>query len=194
MLDRIMRSSHGKDNMEHRIEIRRKEFGQRTISSTEEGGAVSMSPSTSLLAAVGPSITMAATQALIEEASGNMAKAEWWRGKTAGLREACAIHDAANAEHHARPEAQRKDVAVDALVRQFLVGDIVEWSGGRICNGKYGVIAIGPYGDLCVLDNEGAPDMDVAGHEHELTVVGTEKDNADLLNIFVSNDQTKAPQ
>ena len=76
---------------------------------------------------------------------------------------------------------------MEAMVRQFRVGDIVEWSGGRICNGKYGVIAIGPYGELCVLDNEGAPDMDVAGHENELTVVGTEKDNADLLNIFVSN-------
>ncbi len=65
----------------------------------------------------------------------------------------------------------------------FRIGDIVEWSGGRICNGKYGVIAIGPYGDLCVLDNEGAPDMQVSGHEHELRVVGNEKDNPDLLHI-----------
>ena len=78
------------------------ETAEKTIESTEEGGAVSLSPSTSLLAAVGPSITMAATQALIEEAAGNMAKAEWWRGKAAGLREACAVHDyAANVQHDA---------------------------------------------------------------------------------------------
>jgi len=69
--------------------------------------------------------------------------------------------------------------------KKFNVGDIVKWSGGRICNGKYGVIAVGPYGELCVLDNEGAPDMEVDGHEHELTVVGNERENADLLKIFV---------
>ena len=72
-----------------------------------------------------------------------------------------------------------------STVTQFHVGDIVEWSGGKICNGKYGLIAMGPYGELCVLDNEGAPDMDVKGHEHELRVVGNEKDDKELLNIFV---------
>lgn len=66
----------------------------------------------------------------------------------------------------------------------FFVGDIVEWSGGNICNGKYGVISIGPSGELCVLDNEGAPDMDVAGHEHELTVVGNRWGHPELLEIF----------
>lgn len=75
--------------------------------------------------------------------------------------------------------------------KQFLVGDIVEWSGGNICNGKYGVISIGPYGELCVLDNEGAPDMDVAGHEHELTVVGNNIDNANLLKIYVDRTPPK---
>jgi hypothetical protein len=71
------------------------------------------------------------------------------------------------------------------LERQFNVGDIVEWSGGNICNGKYGVIAIGPEGQLCVLDNEGAPDMDVAGNQNELTLVGNKKDNPELLKIFL---------
>ncbi len=72
----------------------------------------------------------------------------------------------------------------------------MEWSGGNICNGRYGVIAIGPCDEMFVLDNEGAPDMPLAGHEHELTVVGTEKDNADLLKIFMSHiklSNTNAP-
>ena len=57
----------------------------------ESSAGLSVSPSTSLWAAVGPSITMAATQALIEEAAGNMAKAEWWRGLFSSPRFACSV-------------------------------------------------------------------------------------------------------
>jgi hypothetical protein len=69
--------------------------------------------------------------------------------------------------------------------KQFHVGDIVEHVSGRICNGRYGEI-IEFQGELTVLDNEGALDMPVPGNEHELTVVGNVRDNADLLKIFVN--------
>ena len=76
---------------------------------------------------------------------------------------------------------------------KFKDGDIVEWSKGRICNGKYGVIGVGPDGSLTVLDNEGAPDMDIEPHAHELRVVGNKKDNPELLDIFVSYIRTEVP-
>lgn len=66
----------------------------------------------------------------------------------------------------------------------FKVGDIVEHVSGRICNGRYGEIIMFQE-ELTVLDNEGALDMPVQGHEHELTVVGNTKDNPELLNVFV---------
>lgn len=68
------------------------------------------------------------------------------------------------------------------MSKEFKVGDIVYYKAGRICNGKYGVIDIGPYEALSVLDNEGAPHMEVKGNEDYLEVVGNTKDNPELLN------------
>lgn len=68
------------------------------------------------------------------------------------------------------------------MTKEFKVGDIVYYKAGRICNGKYGVIDIGPYEDLSVLDNEGAPHMEVKGNEELLEIVGNTKDNPELLN------------
>ena len=69
-------------------------------------------------------------------------------------------------------------------MKEFKVGDIVSHRTGRICNGRYGEIILFQ-GELIVLDDEGAPDMAVVGHEDELTVVGTVKDNPGLLLEFV---------
>lgn len=71
------------------------------------------------------------------------------------------------------------------MSNEFKVGDIVEHVSGRICNGRYGEIVLDYDGELSVLDNEGALDIMVEGHEHELTVVGNKKDNPELLEIFV---------
>ena len=77
------------------------------------------------------------------------------------------------------------------MSKEFKVGDIVRHSSGIICNGRFGEVAIGPYDELCVLDNEGAPDMDVEGNEDKLEVVGTKWRNPDLLRILkeVSTDR-----
>lgn len=70
------------------------------------------------------------------------------------------------------------------MSKEFKVGDIVSHSSGRIANGCYGEIVLDWDKDLMVLDNEGAPDMSVAGNEEDLTVVGDVKNNAELLKIF----------
>lgn len=65
--------------------------------------------------------------------------------------------------------------------KTFKVGDIVSHKSGRICNGKYGEIILDYANELSVLDNEGALDMVVQGNEADLEVVGTVKDNPELL-------------
>lgn len=74
------------------------------------------------------------------------------------------------------------------MSKEFKVGDIVYYKAGRIGNGKYGSIDFGPDNTLCVLDNEGAPDMDVKGNEALLEVVGNIDDNIDLLNEHIYQD------
>jgi len=74
------------------------------------------------------------------------------------------------------------------MSKEFKVGDIVYYKAGRIGNGKYGSIDFGPDNTLCVLDNEGAPDMDVKGNEELLEVVGNIDDNIDLLNEHTYQD------
>jgi len=69
-------------------------------------------------------------------------------------------------------------------MKTFRVGDIVEHSSGRICNGRYASITLDWDNVLMVLDNEGAPDMMVKGNEEDLTVVGNVYDNPYLLEVF----------
>ena len=68
--------------------------------------------------------------------------------------------------------------------QEFQVGDIVSHKSGRICNGRYGEI-IEFQGELMVQDNEGAPDMPVKGNEDNLLIVGTVKQDPELLKFFV---------
>ena len=74
---------------------------------------------------------------------------------------------------------------------KFKVGDIVYFSSGRICNGVFGEIRESPEnnGILCVMDNEGAPDMDVSGHEQDLFIVGNMQEDSKLLDVFADTPE-----
>lgn len=74
------------------------------------------------------------------------------------------------------------------MEKEFKIGDIVYHKCGRMCNGKYGYVAIGPYDTLCVLDNERAPECEVKGNEHLLSIVGHMDKNPELLNIWSYQD------
>lgn len=54
----------------------------------------------------------------------------------------------------------------------FNIGDIVRAKSGRIGNGMYGTIEIGPDNELYVIDNENSPELCLKGNEHLFSAVG----------------------
>lgn len=59
----------------------------------------------------------------------------------------------------------------------FIIGDIVRAKSGRIGNGMYGTVEIGPENKLYVIDNENSPEICLEGNEHLFTIVGNIRDS-----------------